>query len=210
LAALESPDEPPPALAWRPPAWRRVAVTAFTLLAIGLAIVVVATGPPEPLAYDIRLPLLVLAGGALVNAGQWRRSVCVTADEVVMRNLVRTRRIPLPAVAAVETDDRRVTVRLRSGRKAVLRAATSPAAAGRIANAIVTAAGPAACLAAGRPSAPVLIATPWVTMLSAVSVAFLAAEGYVVDPALVIATLIAAALVGCVALGSTLLWPGEQ
>lgn len=210
MAALQSPEDPPPPPAWRPPAWRRVTVTALALLAAGLAIAVVASGPPEPVTYDIRLPLLALAGGALVTADQWRRSVSITADEVVMRTLVRVRRIPLTAVATVEAGDRRVTVRPRGGRKAVIRAAASPAEADRIANAIVTAAGPAARRTAGRTCGPVLIATPWVTMLSAVSVALLAAEGYVADPPVVIAALIAAALVGCAALGSTLLWPGER
>ncbi len=203
LAALDSLEDPPSAPAWRPSVRRRVAVLALTLLAAGLAVAVVATGPPEPVSYDIRLPLLVLAGGALVNAAQLRRRVGITPEELVLRTLLRTRRIPLIAVASVETDGDRVTIRMLSGRKAVVRAVTGPSAAGDLANALVTAAGPAASLAAGPPSAPVLIATPWLIMLSAVGAALLAAEGYTAHPALVTAALCAGTVVGCAALGSS-------
>jgi hypothetical protein len=203
LAALDSPEDPPPVWAWRPSARRRVTVSALTLLAVGLAIAVVATGPPGPVTYDMRLPLLVLAGGALVNVVQWRRGVCITPDEVVLRTPVRIRRIPLPAVARVETDGSRVTIRMLSGRKAVVRAVTGPSAADDLANAVVTAAGPAACVAVGTPSAPVPIATPWLIMLSSVGAALLAAEGFAADPALVTAALGAGTVVGCAALGSS-------
>jgi hypothetical protein len=203
LAALDSPEDPPPVWAWRPSARRRVTVSALTLLAVGLAIAVVATGPPGPVTYDMRLPLLVLASGALVNVVQWRRRVCITPDEVVLRTPVRIRRIPLPAVARVETDGSRVTIRMLSGRKAVVRAVTGPSAADDLANAVVNAAGPAACLAAGPPSAPVPIATPWLIMLSSVGAALLAAEGFVADPALVTAALGVGTVVGCAALGSS-------
>jgi len=189
LAALDSPEDPPPVWVWRPSARRRVTVSALTLLAVGLAIAVVATGPPETVTFDMRLPLLVLAGGALVNAAQWRRRVCITPDEVVLRTPVRIRKIPLPAVARVETDGSRVTIRMLSGRTAVVRGVTCPSAADSLANAVVTAAGPAACLAAGEATAPVPIATPWLIMLSAVGAALLAAEGFIADPALVIAAL---------------------
>jgi len=203
LTALDSPEDPPPLWAWRPSARRRVTVLALTLLAVGLAIAVVATGPPGPVTYDMRLPLLVLAGGVLVNAVQWRRGVCIARDEVVLRTPVRIRRIPLPAIARVETDGSRVTIRMLSGRKAVVRTVTGPSAADDLANAVVTAAGPAACLAAGTPSAPVPMATPWLIMLSAVGSALLSAEGFVAHPALVTAALGAGTVVGCVALGSS-------
>ncbi len=203
MAALDPPEDPPPAWAWRPSARRRVTVSAVTLVAVGLAIAVVATGPPEPVTYVMRLPLLVLAGGALVNAAQWRRRVCITPDEVVLRTPVRIRRIPLAAVTRVETGGSRVTIRMLSGRKAVVRAVTGPTAADDLANAVVTAAGPAACLAAGTPSAPVMIATPWLLMLSTVGAALLAAEGFAADPALVTAALGAGTVVGCAALGSS-------
>jgi hypothetical protein len=203
LAALDPPEDLPPVRAWRPSARRRVTVSALTLLAVGLAIAVVATGPPGPVTYEMRLPLLILAGGALVNAAQWRRRVCITPDEVVLRTAVRIRRVPLPAIAMVETEGSRVTIRMLTGRKAVVRAVTGPSAADDLANAVVTAAGPAACLAAGTPSAPVPIATPWLIMLSTVGVALLAAEGFAAHPALVTAVLGAATLVGCAALGSS-------
>ena len=203
MTALDSPEDPPPLWAWRPSARRRVTVLALTLLAVGLAIAVVATGPPGPVTYDMRLPLLVLAGGVLVNAVQWRRGVCIARDEVVLRTPVRIRRIPLPAIARVETDGSRVTIRMLSGRKAVVRTVTGPSAADDLANAVVTAAGPAACLAVGTPSEPVPMATPWLIMLSAVGSALLSAEGFVAHPALVTAALGAGTVVGCVALGSS-------
>jgi len=184
---------------------------ALTLLAVGLAIAVVATGPPGPVTYDMRLPLLVLAGGALMNATQWRRRVCITPDEVVLRTLIRSRAIPLSAVARVETDGRRVTIRLLSERKAVVRAVTGPSAAGDLAHAVVTAAGSAACLAADPPSEPVLIATPWLIMLSAVGCALFSAEGFLADPALVTTALGIGTFVGCAALGgSWLLQRGQR
>jgi hypothetical protein len=205
LAALDPPGNPPPAQAWRPSARRRVTVSALTLLAVGLAIAVVATGPAEPVSYGIRLPLLVLAAGALVNAAQWRRRVCITPEDLILRTLLRTRRIPLPAVASVAADGSHVTIRTLSGRKAVVRAVTGPSAAGDLADAVVTAAGPAASLAAGPPSAPVPMATPWLITLAAAGAALLAAEGYTADPALVTAALGAGTVVCFAALGSCLL-----
>jgi hypothetical protein len=203
LAVLGSPEDPLPVPAWRPSARRRAAGSALTLLAVGLAIAVVATGPPGPVTYYMRLPLLVLAGGLLVNAAQWRRQVCITPDEVVLRTLVRSRTIPLLTIARVETNGSRVTIRLLRGRKAVVRTVTGPSAADDLANAIVTAAGPAAYRAAGPPSEPVLIATPWLIMLAAVGSALFSAEGFVTDPALVTAALGGLTVVGCAALASS-------
>jgi hypothetical protein len=197
LAALDTPEDPPPTSAWRAPARRRVAVLALTLLAVGLAIAVVATGPPGPVTYDMRLPLLILAGGVLVNAVQWRRKVCITRDEVVLRTLIRTRRIPLRAIDRAETDDGRVTIRMLSGRKAVVRAVTDPSAADDFVNALVTAAGPAACRGVGAPSVPVPMATPWLIMTLTVGVAVLTAKGFAADPALVITALGAGTVTLC-------------
>jgi hypothetical protein len=199
LVAPHVAEDPPSALAWRPPARRRITVSALTLLAVGLAIAVVATGPPLPVTYDMRLPLLVLAGGALVNAVQWRRRVHITTDEVVLRTLIRTRRIPLLAVAAAETDGGRVTIRMLSGRKAVVRAVTDPSAAADFVDALVTAARPAACRAVGAPSVSVPMATPWLIMPSTVGVAVLTAKGFATDPALVTAALGAGTVTLCAA-----------
>jgi hypothetical protein len=195
VSALGSAEDPLPVPAWRPSARRRVAVLVLTLLAVGLAIAVVATGPPGPVSYDMRLPLLVLAGGALANAVQWRRRVCITPDEVVLRTLVRIRRIPLCTVARVETDGCRVTIRMLSGRKAVVRAVTDPSAGGDLAEAVVSAAGPAARLAVGTPSEPVPMATPWLIMLLTVGVALLTARGFVANPALVTTAVLGAGAV---------------
>ena len=206
LAALDSPEDPPPAPAWQPSSLRRVTILTLTMLAVGLAIAVVATGPPGPVTYEMRLPLLVFAGGALANTVQWRRRVYITPDKVVIRTLVRTRRFSLLSVARVETDGCRVVIRTLSRRKAIVRAVTGPSAADDLANAIVAAAGPAACLAAETPATPVPVATPWVIMLSAVGAAFLTAAGYTIDPALVIMALVAGTAVGCAALCSSFLW----
>lgn len=210
MAALDSPEQEPPAPAWRPSSLRRATVSALTLLAVGLAIAVVATGPPEPVTYDIRLPLLVLAGGLLAKAVQWRRRVDITPDEVVVRRLVRIRRIPLPAIATVEADGCRVTIRLLSGRRVVVRSLPGPAAADELANAIVTAAGPAARLAEGISPAPVPMATPWLIMLSAAGAALLTAEGYTADPAMVTTALGAGTAIACAALASSILWDRRE
>ena len=197
MAAADAAGHPPPTLSWRTPGRRRVTVMALTVLAVALGIAVVGTEPPGPVTYDMRLPLLILAGGALVNAVQWRRRVCITPDEVVLRTLIRTRRIPLRAVGRAETDDGRVTIRMLSGRKAVVRAVTDPAAADDFVTALVTAAGPDASRVAGGPAVPVPIATPWLIMTSTVGVAVLTAEGFAADPALVTAVLGAGTLTLC-------------
>jgi hypothetical protein len=197
VAALDAPEDPPPTPTWRTPARRRATVFALTLLAVALGIAVVGTEPPGPVTYDMRLPLLILAGGALVNTVQWRRRVCITRDEVVLRTLIRTRRIPLRAVDRAETDDGRVTIRMLSGRRAVVRAVTDPAAADDFVNALVTAAGPAACRVVAAPAVPVPMATPWLIMTSTVGVAVLTAEGFAADPALVTAVLGAGTVTLC-------------
>jgi hypothetical protein len=80
---------------WRPPPTRRYGCLALTAAAVALAIAVVVTGPPRSVAFDIRLPLVVLALGTLQNAALWRRRVIVTPDQMIVRGLLRTRRIPL-------------------------------------------------------------------------------------------------------------------
>jgi hypothetical protein len=189
-----------------------VTAAALTVLAVGLAIAVVVTGPPEPVTYDLRLPLLALAGGVLVNAVQWRRRVSVTPDEVVLRDLVRTRRIPVRAVARVETGGARVTIRTLDGRRAVVRAVAGPSAADEFADAVVTAAGPGACLTASPASVPAQVATPWLIMVLAVAVGLFSAEGFMADPALVTAALSAGAVGSCAALGCFWFWdrPGRE
>jgi hypothetical protein len=208
LAALDSREDSPPSVAWKPPARRRITVLALTLLAVALAIAVVATAPPRPLAYDMRLPLLVLACGALANAVQWRRMVSITPHEVVVRTLLRTRRIPLPAIARAETGGGRVTIYTLNGRKAVVRAITDPSAADDLANAIVSAAGPLAYVAVDVPSEPVPMATPWLIMLSTAGVALLTAKGFAADPALATAALGAGTIMCCMALGNS--WLQER
>lgn len=153
----------------------------------------------------MRLPLLVFAGGALASAVQWRRQVRVTADEVVLRTLAGTRRIPLASVARIETDDGRIMIHARSGRKAIARGLTGPSG-DDLAAALVAAAGPTAHRAVGTPAAPVPLVTPWVLMLLTIGTALLAAEGYATHPALVVAALGAVTAAAGGALGGSWLW----
>jgi hypothetical protein len=182
------------------------------VLAFALAVAVVVTGPPEPVTFGLRLPLLVLAGGAALNAAQWRRRVWVTPQEVILRDLVRVRRIPLRAIARVEADAGRVTIRARGRRRAVVRAVAGPAAAGEFARAVVAAAGPGACLAADSAVAPAQVATPWLIMVLAVAAGLFSAEGFTVDPALVAAALGAGAVASGTALACFWYWdrPGRE
>jgi len=182
------------------------------VLALALAVAVVVTGPPEPVTFGLRLPLLVLAIGLAVSAAQWRRRVSVTADEVVLRDLVRVRRIPLRAVTEVEAGAGRVAIRTRGRRQAVVRAVAGPAAADEFARAVVAAAGPGACLAADPACAPVPVATPWLIMVLAVATGLFSAEGFMVDPALVTAALGACAVASGAALACFWYWdrPGRE
>jgi hypothetical protein len=84
-----------PDMIWRPPPTWRYGCLALTAAAVALAIAVVVTGPPRSVAFDARLPLAVLALGALWNAAAWRRRVIVVGGEMIVRGLLRTRRIPL-------------------------------------------------------------------------------------------------------------------
>jgi hypothetical protein len=83
------------ALSWRTPARQRFSCLIWTLLLLGGAVAMVAAGPPEPVSFRLRLPLIVLVGGGTWCAARWRRRVTVTADEVIVRTLLRTRRVPL-------------------------------------------------------------------------------------------------------------------
>jgi peptidoglycan/LPS O-acetylase OafA/YrhL len=74
VAVLDTPDAPAPTT-WRPSAGWRYGCLALTVAAVALAIAVVVTGPPRSVAFDIRLPLVVLALGMLWSASQWRRRV---------------------------------------------------------------------------------------------------------------------------------------
>jgi hypothetical protein len=94
LAALDVPGVPAPTI-WRPSAARRYGCLALTAAAVALAVAVVLTGPPRPASFDVRLPLVVLALGAVWNAALWRRRAVITPEELVVRSLLRTRRIAL-------------------------------------------------------------------------------------------------------------------
>lgn len=94
MAALDAPHAPVPTT-WRPPATRRYSCLALAAAAVALAIAVVVTGPSRSAAFNLRLPMVVLALGTLWNAALWRRRVIVTSDQMIVRGLLRTRRIPL-------------------------------------------------------------------------------------------------------------------
>jgi hypothetical protein len=98
-----NPDRRPHVLiSWRTPVQQRAACVIWTLLGLTVSIVLEATGPDKPLSFCVRLPLLILASGGTWCAARWRRRVMVTKDEVIVRTLVRTRRIPR-AVAMCST-----------------------------------------------------------------------------------------------------------
>jgi len=103
---VQPPTAPSPArgilLCWRTPAQQRVACVIWTLLGLAAAIFMEAAGPDRPVSFCLRLPLLVLACGGTWCATRWRRRVIVTADEVIVRTLLRTRRVPR-AVAMCST-----------------------------------------------------------------------------------------------------------
>ena len=107
VAAYESPsaaDAPPGTaavlLTWRTPRRRRLSCIAWSLLALSAAIAIEVTGPQRPVAFSVRLPLIVAVSGGLWCAVRLRRQVVVTTAEVVVRTLLRTRRIPHGAAAA--------------------------------------------------------------------------------------------------------------
>jgi hypothetical protein len=53
---------------------RRLTRAFVTAAGVAVAVTLVVTGPPRPMSFDIRLPLLVLGGGALWTAAAWRRT----------------------------------------------------------------------------------------------------------------------------------------
>jgi hypothetical protein len=105
VAAHASPSGPDAAsdpatvlLRWRMSARRRWSCIAWSLFALAAAIAVEVTGPQRPVAFSMRLPLIVAVCGAC--AARWRRQVVVTTAEVAVRTLVRTRRMTHGAAAA--------------------------------------------------------------------------------------------------------------
>jgi hypothetical protein len=110
-SAGASPDAAAAALImWRAPARRRWSCIAWSVLALLAAIAIEVTGPQRPVAFGLRLPLIVAGCGGLWCAARWRRQVAVTATEVVVRTMLRTRRIPHGAGGA------EVIARARDGR----------------------------------------------------------------------------------------------
>jgi hypothetical protein len=84
-------------VSWRVPAWQRASCLAWTVLALCVAIALVLTGPREAVTFGMRLPLMVFGFGGTWCAARWRRRVTVTTDEVIVRGLLRTRRVPRSA-----------------------------------------------------------------------------------------------------------------
>lgn len=67
---------------WRVPFQRRMFAPVLAVAAEAVAIAIVITGPRESLGFSLRLPLLVLAAGALLTAARWRRAITPTPEEI--------------------------------------------------------------------------------------------------------------------------------
>lgn len=106
VAARESSSAPDASgtatvlLTWRTPGRGRLSCIAWSLVALSVAIALEVTGPQRPVAFSMRLPLIVAGCGGLWCAVRWRRQVVVTTADVAVRSLLRTRRIPHGAAAA--------------------------------------------------------------------------------------------------------------
>jgi hypothetical protein len=161
-------------LSWRTPARQRVACVIWTLVGLAVSIVMEVTGPDRPVSFCLRLPLLVLAAGATWCAARWRRRVIVTADEVIVRTLVRTRRIPR-AVAMCSTALGTGLFIAHAQRTWALRA---------------------------RLGRPVPVITPWLVLTMTVGVATLTAKVLTMHPQYADALLAAGTAVCCVTLGA--------
>ncbi len=103
-ASRNAPDAPSKTaavlLTWRTPGRGRLSCIAWSLLALSAAIALEVTGPQRPVAFSMRLPLIVAACGGLWCAARWRRQVVINEAEVMVRTLLRTRRIPYGAAVA--------------------------------------------------------------------------------------------------------------
>jgi hypothetical protein len=131
--------------------------------------------------------VLALAGGAVFNVALWRRGVAITAHEVVVRNLIRTYRVPLANVARALPGRDGVTIYTMDGQTIVARAITQDpfarltrqrSMADELAYAIVNAARSAAGMPAQESPTPVPVATRWLVLIAAVGLASLIAAGF--------------------------------
>lgn len=95
--APRSSRTPTVLVSWRAPARQRASCLTWTVLALCVAITLVLTGPHVSASFGMRLPLIVLGCGGTWCTARWRRRVTVTTDEVIVRGLLRTRRIPRSA-----------------------------------------------------------------------------------------------------------------
>ena len=175
-AAPSSAGAPSPGsdvlLSWRTPARQRAACVIWTLLGLAASIIMEATGPDMPVSFCMRLPLLVLAGGGTWCAARWRRRVTVTADEVIVRTLVRTRRVPR-AVAMCST---------ALGTGMFIARAQRP------------------WISRYHLGVPVPVVTPWLVLTTTVSVATLTAKVLAMHPQYADTLLVAGTVVCCVTL----------
>ena len=111
---------------WRESLRRRLLGLIMAAGADAVAIAIVLSGPRESLGFSLRLPLLVLAIGGIAAAARWRRLIVIGRDELAVRTLARTRRIPWPAVASVRPRPSHITIRERNGRGFTFRTSADP------------------------------------------------------------------------------------
>jgi hypothetical protein len=159
-------------LSWRAPGRQRAECVIWTLLGLAVSVFMEAAGPSRPVSFCLRLPLLVLVIGGTWCAARWRRQVIVTADEVIVRTLVRTRRVPR-AVAMCSTALGTGIFIARAQRPWVLR---------------------------HHPGVPAPVVTPWLVLTTTVGVATLTVKILTTHPQYADALLAGGAAVCCVTL----------
>jgi hypothetical protein len=170
-ASAPSPDV---LLSWRTPARQRAACVIWTLLGLVASMIIEASGPDRPVSFCMRLPLLVLAGGGTWCAARWRRRVIVTADAVLVRTLVRTRRIPRAAAMCSTALGTGMFI-ARAQRPWALR---------------------------GHLGVPAPVITPWLVLTTTVGVATLTAKVLAMHPQYADALLVAGVVVCCLTLAT--------
>jgi hypothetical protein len=156
------------------PARQRWECLAWTALALAAAVAMEATGPGGALSFRLRLPAIIALAGGTWCAARWRRRVVVTSEEVIVRSLLRTRRVPR---------DRAMCTTARGTGRFLARARR---AQGR-----------------GRRRPPATIMTPWVVATGMMVLALLTARVLLAAPHLAGAMIAVSAAVCLLALAAS-------